>query len=205
MAEDDRARWDEKHRRLAAEDRVRGAGSSPPPVLAWAAQWLPASGRALDVACGRGAAACELAGRGLDVDAVDVSLVALAEARRAAERAGVARRVRTFVADLDSGLPLGVGPFDLILCVHFHLPSLWPALRAALRQGGVLVMETMTTVNADRGEGSPSRRFLVPPGGLRTAADGLRIAAFEEGDSGPGGRHVARLCAVRDAPAGTGR
>ncbi|MCG3134022.1 MAG: hypothetical protein HMLKMBBP_01292 [Planctomycetes bacterium] len=205
MAEDDRARWDAKHRDLAAADAARGGIPGLPAALEWASEHLPREGRVLDVACGRGAAACELASRGFDVDAVDVSLVALGEARRLAERRGVSRRVRTYVADLDEGLPLGIGPFDLILCVHFHQPALWPALRAALRPGGVLVMETMTTVNADRGEGSPSRRFLVAPGALRGAADGLRIAAFDEGDHGRGARHVARLCAVREPSAGAGR
>jgi SAM-dependent methyltransferase len=193
MSDDDRRRWDERHAAAVA------AGTPPdePAVLRAAEPWLPRRGRALDVACGRGGAAAALAARGFVVDALDVSLVALAAARELAAARGVARRVRTIACDLDRGLPEGSGPYDLVLCVHFHATSLWPALRGVLAPRGLLVMETLTTRNADLGLGGPSRRFLVPPGELRGAASGLEILLDEEGVID--GRDRARLVARRPA------
>ena len=191
MAEEDRRRWDEKHAAAAA------APAEAPPFLAAIDALLPRRGRALDVACGRGGAAVALAARGLLVEAVDVSLVALGAARDLATSRGVGRGVRTIVRDFDEGIPADWGPYDLVLCVHFHAPSLWPVLRRVLRAGGVLAIETLTTTNADLGLGGPSRRYLVEPGGLRAAAEGLEILLDEEGLAD--GRHRARLVARRPA------
>ena len=88
MSGDDRVRWDARHAAAAP------AGVAPPGVLAGAAELtacFPVSGRALDVACGRGGVAVWLARRGLAVDAVDVSPVGLAAGARlaAALRAGI--------------------------------------------------------------------------------------------------------------------
>ncbi|NJP51527.1 class I SAM-dependent methyltransferase [Streptomyces sp. SBST2-5] len=81
-------------------------------------------GRALDLGCGPGRNALFLATRGFEVDAVDLSPVAVAWARERAEEAGV-RGVRFHCGDafvLTAG-ELG-GPYDLVYdsgCFH-HLP-----------------------------------------------------------------------------------
>jgi len=63
----------------------------PPDALRGREHLLPAPGRALDVACGRGTVAVWLARRGFGVDAVDVSPVGLAAgAALAASLAGPA-------------------------------------------------------------------------------------------------------------------
>ncbi len=207
MSEEDRRKWDERH---GAADLAADAtgGSAAPQFLAWIAGHLPSfaaaaaqGSTALDVACGRGAATVALAERGYTVHAVDVSLVALGIVRRIASERGVAGRVRTLVCDLDEGLPPDLAAHDLVLCCHFHQPSLWPALRAAVAPGGLLAMETLTTANDDQGLGGPSRRFLVEPGRLREAAmgseaDGFEILAFEEGLVD--GKVRARLLARRN-------
>ncbi|HVH21860.1 MAG TPA: methyltransferase domain-containing protein, partial [Pseudonocardia sp.] len=86
MTAEDRSRWDARH--AAVVDDV----SMPPDELRGRTELLPAGGRALDVACGRGAVAVWLAGRGFTVDAVDVSPVALAAAAALAGRHRVADR-----------------------------------------------------------------------------------------------------------------
>lgn len=196
MSEEDRRKWDERH---AAADLAadKAGGTAAPQFLAWIEARLPAfaaaaapGSTALDVACGRGAATVALAERGYTVHAVDISLVALGIVRHRAAERGVAGRVRTLVCDLDAGIDGGLPPdlpaHDLVLCVHFHQPSRWPALRAAVAPGGLLAMETLTTANDDQGLGGPSRRFLVEPGRLRDAAmgseaNGFEVLAFEEG------------------------
>src|SRR5689334_3104998 len=80
MSEVDRRRWDARH--AVADDVV----PLPPDALRGREDLAPTSGRALDLASGRGAVAMWLAGRGLAVDAVDVSPVGLeAGARRAGD------------------------------------------------------------------------------------------------------------------------
>ena len=95
MSGDDRVRWDARHAAAGPP------GVTPPGVLAGAAELtacFPVSGRALDVACGRGGVAVWLARRGLAVDAVDVSPVGLAAGARLAAAAGVTGRIR-WIAD----------------------------------------------------------------------------------------------------------
>ena len=73
--------------------------------------------RAIDLGCGAGGVALELADAGFEVTGVDFSPVALAKARRAAERRGIgADRVRFVQADLTADRIDGVhGPYDLLV------------------------------------------------------------------------------------------
>lgn len=73
--------------------------------------------RAIDLGCGAGGVAIELAEAGFDVTGVDFSQVALRKARAAAERRGLgAARIRFVAGDLTAGHVPGVdGPFDLLV------------------------------------------------------------------------------------------
>jgi len=76
-----------------------------------------AHARAIDLGCGAGGVAIELAEAGFDVTGVDFSEVALSKARANAERRGLgADRIRFVAGDLTAGHILGVdGPFDLLV------------------------------------------------------------------------------------------
>ncbi|GAA1833478.1 class I SAM-dependent methyltransferase [Pseudonocardia ailaonensis] len=132
---------------------------------------LPAGGRALDVACGRGAVAVWLAQQGFLVDALDVSPAGLDSARDLADAEGV--EVRFVAADLDDGLPVD-GPYDLVVCQRFRDPVLYPALAAALAPGGLLVITVLSEVDDEPGP------FRAAPGELRAAFASLEILAHEE-------------------------
>ena len=170
MSEKDRVRWD-----AAYADRDPDAGPALPQVFAGHAGLFPMSGSALDVACGTGRAALWLARRGLHVWGLDVSAVAITQARESAIRHGVAERCRFDVADLDEGLPDGL-PVDVVLCHRFRDPGLYPALAARLRPGGLLAICVLSEVGASPG------RFHAVPGELRTQFTGLRVIAEQEGD-----------------------
>ncbi|NKZ13567.1 class I SAM-dependent methyltransferase [Mycolicibacterium septicum DSM 44393] len=170
MSEKDRVRWD-----AAYADRDPDAGPALPQVFAGHAGLFPMSGSALDVACGTGRAALWLARRGLRVQGLDVSAVAIAQARESAVRHGVAERCRFDVADLDEGLPAGP-PVDVVLCHRFREPGLYPALAARLRPGGLLAICVLSEVGAAPG------RFRAVPGELRTQFPGLQAIAEQEGD-----------------------
>jgi len=144
----------------------------PPDALRGRTDLLPAGGRALDLACGRGTVAVWLAQRGLDVDAVDVSPVALAAGAALAEATGV--EVRWHAADLDDGLPAGT--WDVIVCQRFRDPALYPALAAALSPGGLLVLTVLSAVGDEGG------RFRAAPGELLAAFGGLDVLQHDERD-----------------------
>ncbi|MFP5021450.1 class I SAM-dependent methyltransferase [Pseudonocardia phyllosphaerae] len=170
MAEQDRERWDTKHAAL-------GAGTpQPPDALRGRLDLLPATGRALDVACGRGSVAVWLAEHGLDVVAVDVSPAGLAAGAELA--AGREVRVRWVEADLDAGFPAEESRYDVVVCQRFRDPALYPALRDALAPGGLLVVTVLSEV------GDSGGRFRAEPGELARAFAGLEIIEHHEGDGG---------------------
>lgn len=174
MSAHDRERWDERHRVVAA---AGGFEPVPPAALRGREHLLPAAGRALDVACGRGAVAVWLAGRGFAVDAVDVSPAGLADGAELAQRRGVAERVLWWCHDLDDGLPAGcAGPYDAVVCQRFRDPALYPVLAQRLAPGGLLVV----TVLSEVGEGVGP--FRASAGELRAAFGGLEVLADAERD-----------------------
>lgn len=192
MADEDRERWDRKYQEAGA-----GTGA-PSAALVELARWLPARGRALDVAGGAGANAVWLSQRGLDVTIVDVSEVGLELAQAHARRAGVG--LATVQADLEVE-PLPAGAWALVLCCCYLQRELIPRLAAALEPGGRLLWIHPTVTNLER-HASPGLRFLLQPGEAASwvAAAGLRVCWSEESWVGPGeaSRFLARVVAERE-------
>ena len=179
VSDGDRRRWDERYATVGLAD------PAPPQPLRGREDLLPGSGRALDVACGRGAAAVWLAERGLTVDAVDVSPAGLAAAAELAAARGVTG-VRWWQHDLDTGLPPECrGRYDVVVCERFRDPTLYPALAAALAPGGLLAVTVLSQVGGSAGE------FRAPPGELRSAFGGLTVLHHAEADG------LASLLATR--------
>lgn len=141
---------------------------------------LPRTGTALDVAAGRGRQAIWLAQRGLETRAIDRDPAALGELRAAAERLGV--HVATEVIDLEAGdARLPVNAFDVIVVVHYLHRALCPALKAAVRPGGLLVYETFTAAQAGRGRPT-NPAFLLEPGELRRLVAPFDVLVEREGE-----------------------
>ena len=148
------------------------------------------------MACGRGRHALWLAARGWAVDAVDNNAEAIAAVDAEAQRRGLAVHARRL--DLESGAPdLGVGAFDLIVCVHYLHRPLFPALVAALRPGGLLIYETFTRAQAARGKPT-NPAFLLEPGELRRLVAPLEVVDEREGAFDD--RDVASIVARRTIP-----
>lgn len=165
----DRTRWDARHTLRESEP------PGPPRPFAEFVDHFPTSGRALELACGGGSVAVWLAQRGLDVLAVDVSPVAVADAARLAESAGVTDRCRFAVADLDDGLPAGP-PVDVLLCQRFRDPRLDAAIRARVVPGGLLAVTALSEVGAAPG------RFRAAAGELTGAYRGFDVITDGERD-----------------------
>jgi tellurite methyltransferase len=171
---DDRAYWDARYRESGGELRF---GPGPAPLLRRVARLLPRRGRALDLACGEGQNAVWLAARGLAVTGLDVSPVAIARARALARARRVPLRAR--VVDLTRH-GLRRGWYDVVTCCHYLDRRLIPALAAALRPGGVVVVEIATVRNL-RLHPRPGRRFVLREGELASWFPRLETRYSREG------------------------
>jgi len=169
-------RWDRRY----AERDVH-AEAEPDPWLAGLAPRLdpPRPGAlALDVACGAGANAVLLAGRGYDVIGLDASVAGLRLAQAAALRAGA--RLRLAALDLDRWRP-PPARFSVVIAFRFLHRALFPRLAESLEPGGILVCRTF---NLGRLRGVPGFNpdYLVAPGELGELFDGLDIIEIDDGD-----------------------
>lgn len=150
------------------------------------------TGRALDLAAGRGRHALELARRGYETTACDVSPVGLelALARAASE----GHELRSLELDLES--PPGVealvasGPYDVVVVANFLDRALLAELPRLLVPGGRLIY---TTFHVDAPGDKPPRRFRLERGELGRAFPNLTTLEFGEDAS------HARLFALRAA------
>ena len=159
---------------------------------------VPRSGRALDVACGRGRHAFWLAERSLKVDAVDRSAARLRFVGSEAERRDLPIATRRL--DLEGGnVDLGREVYDAIVVVSYLHRPLFPALRSALRPGGLLVYETFIRARARRGHPT-NPDFLLEPGELPRLVAPLQVLREREGQFD--GRHVAATVAVKGGAKG---
>ena len=157
------------------------------------AHLLPSTGDALDVACGSGRNAFWLAARGLRTVALDRDAAAIAGIRETAERLRPAaargrRRPGNRRGDVARRR------VRLIVVVHYLHRPLFPALKAALRPGGILVYETFTRGQAQRGKPT-NPAFLLEPGELRELVAPLEMLVEREGDFE--GKMLASVIAVR--------
>jgi len=188
MSEQDRVAWDERFR---AGDH---ADTEADPFLAELEEYaalIPATRRALDVACGAGRNAVWLAERGWDVTGCDISLEGLRKAQALAREHGV--RLRLFCQDLET-IVLPPVCFDLIVCFFYLQRDLFAALKGALRPGGLIVYKTYTSDQLQFSGGPRHPLHLLQPQELLDAFRDFRVLCYQEIVKGRG---VAQLIAQK--------
>ncbi|MCU0968336.1 MAG: class I SAM-dependent methyltransferase [Rubrivivax sp.] len=169
---------------------MHGPGLPPSP---WVTRWahlVRAGGTVLDLACGSGRHLRWLRAQGFAVTGVDRDVAALAGLEAVGE---------IVVADLEGGpWPLDGRRFDGVVVTNYLWRPLWPRLREALAPGGALIYETFA--DGQQTVGRPSRpEFLLQPGELLAATQGLRVVAYEDGFLDAPPRFVQRIAAVAAA------
>jgi tellurite methyltransferase len=151
-------RWDRKYTRGNPNPAF-----TPDALLLTHRALLDGRGLALDLACGVGHNALFLARLGYEVLAVDGSLRGLAYARDALRREHL--QVHLVAADLQR-LALPRGRFDVIVVIRYLERTLLPAIKEAVRPGGLLLYKTFN-LNHARERPDFSRAYLLAPGELR--------------------------------------
>jgi tellurite methyltransferase len=168
--------WDAKWAKRQREGEL--ANDRPHPLVTqFAAQLKP--GRALDVACGTGRNALYLAELGWQVTAVDSSKVAIEILTERARELGV--QVDARVADLETGeFIIEPDSYDLIVNCCYLQRDLFPAIKAGVRIGGVVIaVIAMMDDNLNLKPMNPA--FLLQPGELRSEFERWKLLHDFEG------------------------
>ncbi len=188
-AADDRARWEERYRAKAERPL-----DLPSRFLQQHLPQLP-RGLALDVACGDGRNALFLARHGFTVEAIDIAMAGLRRAQAAIRRDRLP--VRLIQADLVS-FPLRRERYAVIINIRYLERALWPALKRAVREGGVIVVETFLIDQLQFGHPS-NPAYLLERGELADAFRDFEVGVYEEGlfESETNGAFFARMVARR--------
>jgi len=160
------------------EARYRGAQPGAPASSLIEVMPLLPRGRALDVAAGDGANAVALARAGCDVIAVDFAAAAMCNLAAYARQHDLA--IFPLVADLEAGLPLRPGHFDVVLNIRYLDRALIPQLKAALRPGGMLFFDTFLVDQLAFGHPS-NPQFMLDHYELRDLLSDMDLLRYREG------------------------
>ncbi len=135
---------------------------------------LRPSGTALDLACGNGRNSLFLAQKGFEVDAVDISDVAITRLQKKHIPS-----IKASCTDLDTWI-IPQNQYDLILNIRFLDRRLFSQIAAGLKPGGLLVFQSFI--------GKKETRYCLKKNELRHAFLSLDIIFYEEKPTEPGSR-----------------
>ncbi len=189
----DQKRWNLKYRERKF-DPTQGAST----ILKKYLRFLP-RGKVLDLAAGEGRNTIFLAEHGFDVEAMDISKVALSRARKLARAKGV--RIKTIAADLDT-YAIPKERYELVIDFYFLDRGLIPRIKKSLNKGGMVVFETYTAEQKKLGTGGPGQdKYVLKPNELLQLFRGFHVLFYREGVFREGGkrRAIATLIAQKRA------
>ncbi len=167
----------QKWNQIYRNDAVAEQYPQPAEVVVDFAHLLPATGCALELACGKGGNSLFLAKQGLDCLAWDISNVALEQLATQAEKARLT--IHTEVRDIESG-SLPVNSFDVIVVAHFLNRSICEQIVKMLKPGGLLFYQTFTVDALELGFGPKNPDYLLQPNELIRLFKQLQIHGYRE-------------------------
>ena len=129
-------------------------------------------GQAIDLACGTGRNTHFLALKGFEVDAVDISDVALKEVKKTSS-------INKIDADLDK-YNIAPNKYDLIVNVNYLNRRLVSQMKEALKPGGVVIFETFLIAHGDFKLPTMNLDYLLRKNELLHYFIGLDVIYYEE-------------------------
>ena len=164
MAQEDKERWDQKYQNNQIPD-------TPIKLITDYAN-LATGTQALDIACGMGRHSKYLASLGFEVEALDISGVALEQLK------GVPH-VHAREVDFDT-YTLPKEKYDLIVCTYYLERRLFPQMIEALKPDGMILFETF--LDHPENERAPSNpAFMLKKGELEASfADRCELLHLQE-------------------------
>jgi SAM-dependent methyltransferase len=158
---EDQARWSRVYRGVSVVYRKEVSG-----FLLENVQFLQGE-RALDIAAGEGNNAVFLAKKGFQVDALDLSEVAVRKAKRLAKSNQL--NINVFLADIHS-YHLESEKYDVIVGMEYWEKSTVPKLMRSLKPGGVLFLEKHASPNG----------FVLKKGAFQEVVQKFEILVYHE-------------------------
>ncbi|MDW3095989.1 MAG: class I SAM-dependent methyltransferase [Gammaproteobacteria bacterium] len=158
---------------------------------------LPASGRALDLACGMGGNAILLAQSNLTVNAWDISSTALDKLSKYSQENNL--NIVTREVDVEQQPP-EKNSYDVVVVSQFlHRPT-FKALCESLYIGGILFYQTFSADKVDD-TGPTNPDFLLAKNELLNFCKGMQVLVYREegaqGDKQKGWRNQAMIVAKK--------
>ncbi len=151
MAQVDREKWNKKYQNNPIPDT--------PIELVTKYAKLSTGSKALDVACGMGRHSKYLVSLGFEVDALDVSSLAIESLQ------GI-KNINPKEVDFDTHT-LPKNSYDLIICTFFLKRELFSQMIDALNENGILIYETFV-YHPDNEQVPSERSFLLEEGELES-------------------------------------
>ena len=154
MAQEDKERWDEKYQNNSMPNE--------PIKLVTDYASLATGRQALDIACGMGRHSKYLASKGFEVDALDISSVAIEQLQNIPNINAIEVDFETYTLPKEK--------YDLIVCTYFLERRLFPQMIDALKPNGIILLETF--LHDTKNERTPSNpAFLLNKGELEATFD----------------------------------
>ncbi len=170
MSQKDRIKWNRKFSEMPDLLALR-------PPSAMVERWFHEvrGKKALDLACGGGRHTRFLSKQGFEVDAVDISSVALEKLSEYVDK----KRVRLIEADLET-YAFPKAQYDLIVKTNYLDRDLIERAKAALKRGGIMIVETyMADPENEKRDSNPD--YLLQSGELpEIFSQGFEILEYRE-------------------------
>ncbi|MCM3764752.1 bifunctional 2-polyprenyl-6-hydroxyphenol methylase/3-demethylubiquinol 3-O-methyltransferase UbiG [Neobacillus niacini] len=168
----DQTRWNMKYNERLQDLKL----PHPNPRLQNAATYLT-GGKALDLACGLGANSMFLAGLNYQVEAVDISDIAVHYLRELAVKKNL--NIHARVCDLTREIICEKNTFDLVVITYYLDRLLLSTVKDLIKAKGYFFMETYYQSLSTDGQGMSNQYKLQPKELLREFAD-WTVIYFEE-------------------------